>query len=180
MAGLIKVDNSAAVGSGIIASYSTLVGPRGGAIADTDTAATRIVSTIGAVLIANSNAAASSGAFYINASELAIAGKTTKLNLQATINTNATSVGTVTYTAGLYPVATVGGAADVSTITFGTVTSGSTVAFANPATSTSTTSTSGDFDCPDSGPFVMAVANSAQGATDSRVMMILCLRVRHV
>lgn len=170
----------AAVDTAILGIYRTIVSPRGGAIQDTDTAATRLVSTVGAIAIANSNAAASSAIFYLNTADHAVSGKTTKLNLRATLNTNATSVGTVTYTAALTPISGVAGGADASTVTLGTNVSGSTVTFVNPSTSTSTTTDSGDFTMPSSGLYALTIANDATGATDCRVMAVLSLRVRNV
>lgn len=134
----------------------------------------------GAVVQGTSGTLGAALTFYINATELAVSGLTTKLNLQVTCSTNATSVGTTTITTSLFPVSAVGGGTDSASATLGAAVSGSPVAFANPSTSTTTTSTSGDFDCPSSGLHAIGVQPSTQIAADSFVSLAICLRYRHV
>lgn len=147
---------------------------------DTMTTATRLLAPVSTSMLSTSATTASSATFYLNATELAVSGLTTKLNLQVTCNTNATAIGTVTFNAYLYSVTSVAGGADASTITLGSAVSGSNVAFVDPGTSTSTTSTSGDFNCPASGLHVLVMQNTAQPAADSRASFTYTLRYRHV
>lgn len=140
----------------------------------------RVAPTSGAVVQGAAGTLGAVNTFAINTSELAVSGLTTKLNLQVTCMTNATSVGTTTFTTGLYPVSAVAGGTDSASITIGTITSGSSVTFANPSTSTITTSTSGDFDIPTTGLYVLAETHTVQPAADSFVSLVYTLRYRHV
>lgn len=140
----------------------------------------RVAVTSGAVVQGAAGTLGAVNTFAINTSELAVSGLTTKLNLQVTCMTNATSVGTTTFTTGLYPVSAVAGATDAASITIGSVTSGSAITFVNPSTSTITTSTSGDFDIPTTGLYVLAETHTVQPASDSFVSLVYTLRYRHV
>lgn len=147
-------------------------------INDALTTATRLAVPNGAVVSSSSATIAAASIFYLNATELAITGKTTKLNLQATLSTNATSMGTETLTVALRAISAVAGGTDSSSVTIST--SIASVAFVDPATSTSTTSTSGDVDMPASGLYAITVNNTTTPAADSFASLAICLRYRHV
>lgn len=85
------------------------------------------------------------------AADYAVSGLTTKLFLRASILTTSTAPAQ-TYTVGLYPVTI-----NTSTITLGTVVSGSTVAFTTPNASAVTSGSSGDFTFPSDGPYAFGV-----------------------
>lgn len=163
----------------ILAVYKTLV-QRNTVVNDAQTSATRIAVPSGAVVSSTAATIAAASTFAIDTTELAVSGKTTKLNLQVTCMTNATSVGTCTFTGNMHAVTGVAGAADTSSVTLGAAVSGASVAFANPSTSTITTSTSGDFTIPTTGQYALTVLNSATPAADSFVSLVLTLRFRHV
>ena len=163
----------------IHAVYKTLI-VRNAIINDAQTSATRVVVPSGAVVASTASTIAATSTFAINTTELAVSGLTTKLNLQVSCLTNATAVGTCTFTFGLYPVSATAGGTDTSSITIGAVTSGSTVAFVDPAASTITTSTSGDFTCPATGHYVIGLLNSATPTADSFASFPVILRYRHV
>lgn len=145
---------------------------------ETSVTSTRLIGTSTIAAGSTAAAAAAGSTFPIVTSELAITGLTTKVSLQATCITNATSHGTQTFTVHLYPVSSVAGAADSSTVNVGA--SAASVAFVNPSTSTVTTSTAADITIPATGQYVLALHNSATVATDAFVTIIACLRYRHV
>lgn len=113
--------------------------------------------------------------FYFGAADYTIASKTQKLRLRVVQPTNAVGPGT-TLTAGLYPVT--GTVANVWTL--GTVTSGSTVAFASTAANTLAQGNSGDFTIPSDGYFTLAVASSGTTAGGSGHSLFMTLQTRWV
>lgn len=137
-------------------------------------------------LIPNGSPSGSGGATaatavgYIDPADYGVAGLTTKYRLTATLLTNATAPGTITFTAGFYPVSASAGGADVASFTAGVVTSGSTVAFTNPSASTLNQGNSGDFTAPAANYFSLAVVLSANIAADARTSMRLVLQYRNV
>lgn len=169
----------AAVDTALLAVYKPLVW-RSTVINDAQTAATRLAVPSGAVVSSTAATIAGASTFPIVTTELAITGKTTKLNLQATLLTNATTPTAETITVKLHPISAVAGGTDTSSVTLGTVTSGSTVTFTDQAASTSATSNSGDFDIPTTGLYAIAVQNSATPAADTFYSLSICLRYRHV
>lgn len=111
-------------------------------------------------------AGAKFSAFYLDPADFAVSGKTTVLRLRQTIITNATAPA-VTFTAGLYPIATWGGAAGVepTIATIGAVVSGSTAAIASPAASAAATPVvSTEFTFPAAGWYALGVAQSGSPA----------------
>lgn len=112
-------------------------------------------------------------ALYFDPSDWAANSRTTKLRLRVFWVTNAVAPAT-TFTFGLYPVATFGGAsAAVPTIaTLGTVITGSTVAVATPALSSSGAVTSSDFNAPAAGPYVPGVVIGATAGNSSEVFTV--------
>ena len=170
----------AAVDTALLAVYKPLVW-RNTIINDAQTASTRVAVPSGAVVATTgSNSIVGASVFPIVTTELAISGKTTKLNLQATLLTNATTPTAETITVKLHPISAVAGTADLAAVTLGTVTSGSTVTFTDQAASTIATSNSGDFDIPTTGLYAIAVQNSATPAADTFYSLSICLRYRHV
>jgi hypothetical protein len=169
-----------AVDTAILAVYKPLLW-RNTFINDAQTAATRLATVQAAVVGSTSNTTtAGVSTFYFNASDFAVGGKTTKLNLQATMLTNATTPTTLTVTANMHAVSAVAGTADVSAVTLGSAVSGASVAFVDQAASTIANSTSGDFTAPASGLYALTVQNSATPAADTFYSLSLCLRFRHV
>lgn len=146
---------------------------------DTQTSLTRLLTTAGGAVTGTNSASGTSFAFYINPTELAISGKTTKINIQAVLTTNNVSLGTTTVTCSLYPV-TVASANDAVSVTLGSVVSGSAIQFVNPGTSVITASTSGDLDIPSAGLYVFTSHHTVQPATDSAFALNATLRYRHV
>lgn len=120
---------------------------------------------------------ARSHVIYLDPALYAANSRTTKLNLRYVVSTNAVAP-SPTYTAGLYPVnaitATSGGDPFVSTL--GTVITGSTAVVTAPAASTvAATATSGDFNFPAAGAYVVAVVlagSTAAGALTSHIVNI--------
>jgi hypothetical protein len=113
--------------------------------------------------------------FQYVAADYAIAGLTTKLRVRSQVSTNATAPA-ITFTTGLYPL-TVAGGSDGLVITAGTVTSGSTVAFATPDASTITSGASTVFTPPSDGAFAFAVVTNAQIANNAAAQVSAQLQV---
>jgi hypothetical protein len=119
-------------------------------------------------------------AVYLDPADFAAGSRTTKYRVQVLLATNTVSLGTMTFTFGLYPLTAVAGGAGAETGTFGTVQSGSTVAFANPATSLLTQGNSGDFTAPAAGYYALGFATSAAPAANSRINYSVQLQMRQV
>jgi hypothetical protein len=116
--------------------------------------------------------------FYFDDTDYTVAGKTQKLRVRAQILTNATKP-TLKFTVGLYPV-TVAGGADEFKLTLGTVVSGSTIEFNEPAASTIGQGNSGDFTIPADGAYAFGVVTSAT-LTNNNVSSVACqLQTRSV
>lgn len=113
----------------------------------------------------------------LDAADYAVTGKTTKLRIVAQVAANATAPA-INFTFGLYPV-TVAGAADDVDFTYGTVTSGSTVAINTPSASTLTGSDGSDFDAPSTGAYGLGVVTSGGIANNSAVAVYAALQMRH-
>jgi hypothetical protein len=107
--------------------------------------------------------------------------RTTKLNLRLRATVNAVAPA-VTFTAGLYPIATYGGAAGAgpSILTLGTVVSGSTVAIGSPLAAATVGAASGDFNFPSAGAYMLGVVTSGTTAASSVTDLIAHLDVRQV
>lgn len=124
--------------------------------------------------LAVGNAAANGVAIRgLTAADYAVAGLTTKLNVEVTVATNS-SLPAVTITAGLYPITV-----STNNYTFGTVLAGSTVAVATPGASIFTTpANSGDFTFPANGAYGLGVIVS--GTPGGSFVVHASLRVRNV
>lgn len=108
-----------------------------------------------------------------------INGITTKLRCRVTVSTNATAP-VASFTMGLYPLTTGGGAAGLKIFTVGTVVAGSAPAIITlPALSTTTVSTGADFALPADGLYGLAVVTSAVIATSSLVHVTGILQMRN-
>lgn len=109
--------------------------------------------------------------------DLALAGRAMKMRLKAGCLVNATAPG-ITLTVGLYPVGTPVGGVNVFDPAIGTVVTGSTVAFTTPAASSKAAEvSSGTFDMPADGYYVVGVVASGAMATNSVVMIPYCLEI---
>jgi hypothetical protein len=158
-------------------SYKTFK-ERGATTPATNVTSGGVVYTIaspGVTASAANGAAAMNGMFYFDPADFTASGRSTKLRLRATYVPNGTQTGQ-TSTLGLYPVTAVTNGA----VTVGTVTSGSTVAFANPAINTLNQNNSGDFTAPAAGFYTVAFATGAAWTVGSIVEMIAELQVRQV
>lgn len=151
---------------------------------DAPTAGTYLLGagTSGVGVVAATGATAGLAAFYLNPAdyeESSVNKRTVKLNVQATAITNAVAPA-ITFTVGLYPVSAAAGAeADVS-LTLGTVTSGSTAAFATPAKETLTQAGSGLFTCPSAGFYVLGVVVSGSATAKSSTAIRANLQMSQV
>lgn len=98
----------------------------------------------------------------------AISGRTTVLRLKLAVVPNAVAPA-ITFTAGLYPISTYGGASGVepTVASLGTVVSGSTVAIASPGAAARTVATGADFTMPSAGAYALAVATTGFPAAGS-------------
>lgn len=159
-------------------TYKNLV-TRSAYTLDTQTATTRMLQAGGGAVAGTNATGAMVHCFYINPTELAIAGRTTKLNIQAVLGTNNTSVGTTTITTSLYPV-TMANGADTVQITLGTIVPSSSIQFVNPSTNVITASTTGDIDIPAAGLYCLTSYQTVQIATDSAFGIVSTVRYRHV
>ena len=129
--------------------------------------------------LAASAAGAGSAVHYIDPGLETANTRTTYYNLSATALVNATAP-TVTFTVGLYPVTAVAGAAATLSVTLGTVTAGSTVAFTSPALDSLNHGVSGDFAAPAAGFFALAVVVSGSAAASSSTLISVRLMTRQV
>ena len=108
-----------------------------------------------------------------------VASKTAKLQIRVVVACNATAPA-ITFTVGLYPVTT-GGGADALTMTLGTVVTGSTIAIASPSGATPTRAvTAADFTVPADGTYSLGVVTSGTIANDSVVFVGGVLQTRNV
>lgn len=114
---------------------------------------------------------------YIDDADYTLASLTPKLRIRAQVLCNATAPGTITFTFGLYPI-TCAGAADVITLTYGTVVSNSTVAIVNPSASTVNQDKNTDFAFPSDGVYALGVATSAVAASNTATLCSAQLQVR--
>src|SRR5688500_7100403 len=131
----------------LVSAYRTLLGV--GGPTDPDLAAGTY--GIGVNTLFATGANATPVAVYLAAADFSLTNRTTKLRLRAQVSTNATAPA-ITFTFGLYPVTFAGGT-DLLTATLGTVVTGSTVAIASPAASSTTQGNSGDFAFPSDGQY---------------------------
>lgn len=128
-------------------------------------------------------AAASNGnmaVIRLDANDLAVAGKTTRLRVKAVITTNGTSVGVTTITVGLYPITAYAGAAAVLTQTVGAVVAGSTFAAVNPGTNLLTTMNSAEFNIPSNGYYQLGYTVSSGFAVNSLLGLSVVLEAHYV
>lgn len=180
-------DGSAAVGDTILASPSNPVWRtvveldyRGG-ISSLSTTASYVGGT--ALLPSGGGGGqAISGLWLVpTASDVAVAGKTTRLRVRVSYATNATGPG-ITLTWGLYPVTGLAGGVGAIVATLGTVAAGSTAAAASPVANTSGEVKSGSFDLSGliaGGGYVIGVVGSGAQAGNSLLACTAYLEMRH-
>jgi hypothetical protein len=125
--------------------------------------------------VVQSAGSASNGIFYLDPADWLAGSRATKLRLRAAYYSNGTQTG-VTTTVGLYPVSSISGGA----VTTGTVVTGSTVAFANPAINTMSQNNSGDFNAPAAGHYVLGFNASGAFAASAGVSIAVQLQFRQV
>lgn len=132
-----------------------------------------------AVLAVAAAGGAKSSAFYLDPADYVVSGKTTTLRIRQTIIANATAPA-VTFTAGLYPIASWGGGAGVepTIATVSTVVASSTSALVNPAASGPTVGVSSEFVFPSAGWYALGVAQSGSPAGANTLGQIQ-LQVKH-
>lgn len=119
--------------------------------------------------------------FYIAPAEWAITGMTTKMRLRVLATSNNVAPA-ITFTFGLYPIATSGGAsgAAATIASVGTVVSGSTVAVASPPASARTPFTGSDFNAPAAGAYVLGFVTTSSMAAGSQVAVSVHVQYRRV
>jgi len=118
---------------------------------------------------------------YLDPADYAAGARTVKMRLRAILLTDATAPG-ISYTYGLYPVASWGGAsgATPTIASLGTVVSGSAVTFSSPGTSAQLQSVSADFAMPAAGFYAIGVAPSGTAAANALTSHIAHLQMRQV
>jgi hypothetical protein len=135
--------------------------------------------TVGSQLTIGASVAAT--VFYLDPALYNANARTTKLNLRLTATPNAVAPG-VTFTAGLYPVTTYGGAAGSgpNIAAVGTIVSGSSTPIVTPGAAATATGTSGDFNFPAAGMYHLAVITSGTTAANSITELTANLDMRQV
>jgi hypothetical protein len=118
---------------------------------------------------------------YLDPADFNANARTSKLRIRATATPNAVAPGIV-ITAGLYPIATTGGASAVAptVATIGAVVAGSTAVITTPAASTPTTVTGTDFNFPAAGHYAMGFATNTSPIANSITDIVSYLQVRQV
>jgi hypothetical protein len=165
-------------------TYKTVFGPVGdelGAVVTATYLLANASAQIGSVQAGSGSAVAKFYPFYFDPADWAASPRTTKLRVRAQVITNAVAP-TVSYTTGLYPVATWGGASGASptVATISAVVTGSTVAITTPSANTANQGNSGDFTAPASGWYVLAVVPSGTAAANSLQNIEAYLQMRQV
>lgn len=116
--------------------------------------------------------------FYFDDADYLITGKTLKMRLRSQIAVNGTKP-TIKFTVGLYPISSSGGA-EILLITAGSVVSGSTIEFNEPAASTITQNVTSDFTIPSDGAYALGVTVSGDINTNSQVKINTQVQVRNL
>lgn len=137
-----------------------------------------IANTSGAVINLENLGSAAPPYIYFASADYAVAGKTQKLRVRAQVAVNATKPASK-LTVGLYPFTVAGGASEIK-LSLGTVVPGSTVAFNEPAASTVSQGSSGDFSIPSDGAYLLGFENSTNFAANSSVLVGVQLQARSV
>lgn len=116
--------------------------------------------------------------FQFAKADYEVANKTQKLRIRAQVAANATKP-LIKFTFGLYPI-TVAGAAKQLAVTLGTVVSGSTLEFNEPAASTVTSKETSDFTIPSDGAYLLGVVTSGTLTANSAAFVSAQLQTRNV
>jgi hypothetical protein len=149
-----------------------------GRISQSQAQGTLILPGYNSLVVSGVDTGGGATAWDLVATDLDVAGKTTKLRLKCQVHTNATAPG-INYTFGLYPF-TVAGGTNLMGYTVGTVISGSTVLFTTPAASSDLTLDSGDFDLPSDDRYVIAAAMSGAQPAAAMTMLSAQIQVHHI
>lgn len=149
--------------------------------ADALTAATYVLAEGSVAPLAVTAAGAGLAVFHLEPVDFTATGRTTFLRLKASLLTNAVAP-TVNFTLGLYPVATVAGAAATVSITLGAVITGTTVAFTTPGASNLFQGVSTDVSAATivAGYYVIGLVVSGASAASSAQAIAARLQVRQV
>ena len=156
------------------ATYKTLFGPLT-AVGPTTTG-TFLLGPQGTLVPTGVDTTSAAVVLYLVEAEYHVPGLTTRLQLRATVLTNATAPG-VSYTAALYPVTGVaGGAGNINYSVGGAV--GSSVGFTTPGASSRNQNSSPDFVWPGDGYYALGVSVSGAPAANNRSIITTRL-LRH-
>ena len=122
-----------------------------------------------------------SWAFQQNPADYLAGTRTSKLRLNVKAIVNAVAP-TVSFTVGLYPVSSYGGASGAapSISAWGTVITGSTVLFTTPGAASGTNAVSSEFNAPTAGDYVLGVVVSGAMAAGSQVTFLVDIQMRQV
>jgi hypothetical protein len=145
-------------------------------------AGTYLLRTSASAILAPGGTAADT-AFYLDPADFAASGRTTKLVFRAALLTNATSPTGTTYSFGIFPVATWGGAAGaVPTVaTIGSIVAGSaTPNIVAPAATTMTGPQSVELDPPTAGWYTLGLVQTSSPPPNSSVAVFGNLFVKQV
>lgn len=128
----------------------------------------------------NANSAVWAIQLYLDPADYAANARSTRLRVRAVAVPSVAPA--VTFTVGLYPVATytTGASIHPRVATLGTVVSGSTAAIASPAVGVVTKVDSSDFSFPAAGAYVLGIAMVATPAATSVTDIVASLQMRQV
>jgi hypothetical protein len=116
--------------------------------------------------------------FYFAKADYEVANKTQKLRLRTQVGVNGTKP-LLKFTFGLYPI-TIAGTTTEAKLTLGTVVTGSTIEFNEPAASTFTSKETADFTIPADGAYCVGFVSSATLTTSSNLKFAAQLQTRSV
>ncbi len=174
----LKAKNSSGVTRTVDNTVWTTIHEASGRLANDQAAATLLLSQNGSAMLAS--AANHASPLYVPTTHLVAAdhGTNAKFRVRFQVLPNATAPGTITLTAGLYPI-TVAGGTDIMVYTAGTVVPSSTAAVVNPTASTAATQVSSSFDPPTDGVFGFGVVTSATQANNGAMSVNCQLQKRN-
>jgi hypothetical protein len=170
-------DDNFSSSAGMYSAYRTIHETAGSLVAAGTTAGDFLLASGSALLRETTDTTGAIPVFYLDDARYAISGRSLKLCVDAQAIVNGTGPAT-TLTVGLFPVSSVAGAAGNLQATLGTVTSGSTVAFASPLANTPNQGSSTDFAFPADGYYTLGVTLAGTTAANSRVGINAQLQVR--
>ena len=132
-------------------------------------------------IVNSGNASPADVALYLDPTAFTANTRTTKLRIRYVVFTNSTAPA-ITYTVGLYPIATYGGGLGQGPFvaSVGTVVTGSTANIVSPGAAAATTAVTSDFNFPAAGQYLLGVAPSTTAATNSVQHHVAYLEMRQV